>query len=300
MNELSGKIQEQATTQEYDRRLIGIDIGGTNTRVGLFPSLDTPEFALLANFSTQQDYEQQLQIISKVFQDKGIRRAAGIGVSIAARMAKDGQTVIFAPNLPGYIGKPFASQLSELCACPVRLAHDTVCGLLAETRFGALQTVERCAYLTVSTGTGAAIELGKAGTHLISSIEIGHQILDGNQRECLCGMTGCLETYTGGRQLEMRYGRSVEQMTDSAFWEIFAEKLSIGLVNLAQLTRIDVVAVSGAIALNRTSLLPALQARIDTLLKPSSLELHFATLGETAPLVGAATLLAVPENNILH
>src|SRR3984893_5852465 len=251
-------------------RMIGIDIGGTNTRIGLFPSLDAPEYALLAKFPTQQDYEQQLRMIGQVLQEKG---ASAIGVSIAARIAKDGQTVIFAPNLPGYIDKPFASELSARCAAPVRLAHDTVCGLLAEARFGALRTVERCAYLTVSTGTGAAIQLGKADTRLISSIEIGHQILDGNLRKCLCGMTGCLETYTGGRQLELRYGQPVEHMTDSAFWETFAEKLSVGLVNLVQLTRIDVVAVSGAIALNTPSLLSALQKKIDQLLVPSKLKL---------------------------
>lgn len=280
--------------------MIGIDIGGTNTRIGLFSSLDAPEYGLLAKFPTQQDYEQQLQRIGQVLQEKGIRDAAGIGVSIAARVAKDGQTVIFAPNLPDYIDKPFVSKLSALCAAPVRLAHDTVCGLLAETRFGVLRTVERCAYLTVSTGTGAAIQLGKADTRLVSSIEIGHQILDGNLRVCLCGMTGCLETYTGGRQLELRYGRAVEQITESAFWETFAEKLSIGLVNLAQLTRIDVVAVSGAIALNTPSLLPALQASIDKLLMTSKLKLHLAKLGETAPLVGAAVLLAIPEDDVLH
>lgn len=280
--------------------MIGIDIGGTNTRIGLFPSLDAPEYTLLAKFPTQQDYEQQLQRIGRVLREKGVRDAGGVGVSIAARMARDGQMVVFAPNLPGYVDRPLASELAALCAAPVRLAHDTVCGLLAEARFGVLQAVERCAYLTVSTGTGAAIQLGKAHTRLVSSIEIGHQILDGNSRACLCGMTGCLETYTGGRQLEARYGRPVEQITEGAFWETFAEKLSTGLVNLAQLTRIDVVAVSGAIALNTPFLLSALQAKIDQRLKPSKLELRLARLGETAPLVGAAALLAIPEDVVLH
>jgi glucokinase len=280
--------------------LIGIDIGGTNTRVGLFPSLAAPAYTLLAKFPTRPEYEQQLQTIGQVVQGQHTQGAAGIGVSIAARIAKDGQTVIFAPNLTGYLDKPFATELAALCGAPVRLAHDTVCGLLAEARFGALQRIERCAYLTVSTGTGAAIQLGKGGARLVSSIEIGHQILDGNVRKCLCGMTGCLETYTGGRQLELRYGQPVDHITENGFWETFAEKLAIGLVNLAQLTRIDTVAVSGAIALNRLSLLPALQRNIDQLLLPSKLHLCLAKLGETAPLVGAALLVSIPENEILH
>lgn len=293
-------MQKQIAEQGYEAPLIGIDIGGTNTRIGLFPSLDAPAYTLLAKFPTHQEYEQELHAIEQVVQRQDIRGAAGIGVSVAARIAKDGQSVVFAPNLPGYIGKPFASELAALCHVPVRLAHDTVCGLLAEARFGVLRAVERCAYLTVSTGTGAAIQLGKAGMRFVSSIEIGHQILDGNSRKCLCGMTGCLETYTGGRQLELRYGQPVEEIMESAFWETLVEKLAIGLVNLAQLTRIDVVAVSGAIALNKSFLLPALQKNIDQLLMPSKLELRLAALGETAPLAGAALLPAVPEDEILH
>jgi glucokinase len=293
-------MQKQAAQQKDDAPLIGIDIGGTNTRIGLFPSLDAPAYTLLAKFPTHQEYERQLQAIERVLREQGIRAAAGIGVSVAARIAKDGQTVIFAPNLPGYVDKPFAAELAALCHIPVRLAHDTVCGLLAEARFGVLRGVERCAYLTVSTGTGAALQLAKVDTRLVSSIEIGHQILDGNTRKCLCGMTGCLETYTGGRQLELRYGQPVECITDGAFWQTFAEKLAIGLVNLAQLTRIDIVAVSGAIALSRPSLLPALQKNINHLLTPSTLELRLATLGETAPLVGAALLPGAPESEILH
>jgi glucokinase len=293
-------MQKQTAQQTYDVPVIGIDIGGTNTRIGLFPSLDAPAYTLLAKFPTYQEYEQQHRAIGQVVREQGIRGAAGIGVSIAARIAKDGQSVIFAPNLPGYVDKPFATELAALCRAPVWLAHDTVCGLLAEARFGVLRAVERCAYLTVSTGTGAALQLGKADTRLVSSIEIGHQVLDGNTRKCLCGMTGCLETYTGGRQLELRYGQPVEHITDNAFWETFAEKLAIGLVNLAQLTRIDMVAVSGAIVLNKPSLLPALQKNIDQLLMPSILQLHLATLGETAPLVGAALLPGIPESEILH
>lgn len=293
-------MQKRAAEHRDEAPLIGIDIGGTNTRIGLFSSLDEPAYTLLAKFPTYQEYERQLEAIWQVVRKQDMRGPAGIGVSVAARIAKDGQSVIFAPNLPRYVDKPFATELAALCHAPVRLAHDTVCGLLAEARFGVLRTVERCAYLTVSTGTGAAIRLGKGETHLVSSIEIGHQILDGNSRKCLCGMTGCLETYTGGRQLELRYGQPVEHITEGAFWETFAEKLAIGLVNLAQLTRIDMVAVSGAIVLNRPSLLPELQKNINRLLTPSILKLRLAKLGETAPLVGAALLPGIPESEILH
>ena len=277
-----------------------MDIGGSNTRIAVFKSLDTSDFALITKFPTHQSYEEQLHQILATIQGSNIENLAGIGISVAARVAKDGLTIIVAPNLPEYVDKPFAQDLSDQCACSVRLAHDTVCGLLAEKKFGSLRNVDRCAYLTVSTGTGAAIQLGKASTALTSSIEIGHQVLDGNSLRCLCGQVGCLETFTGGRQIELRYGQTTAQLTDSVFWEKFCDKLAIGLINLAQLTRVDAVAISGAIALNNTFLFSTLQQKINTILKGAILELKLAELGENAPIVGAATLLEVSEESILH
>ncbi len=287
-------------TQASSNTYIAVDIGGTNTRLGLFESLDSTDFVVLAKFPTVQNYEEQIRQIVAAIQSSGREDLAGIGVSAAARIARDGRTIILAPNLPGYIGKPFAQDLFERFACPVRLAHDTVCGLLAEKKFGALRNIDRCAYLTVSTGTGAAIQLGKASISLTSSIEIGHQVLDGNTLTCLCGQVGCLETFTGGRQVELRYGRPIAHITDMAFWETFSDKLALGLINLAQLTRIDAVAISGAIALNNAFLVPMLQQKVNAILKWGMLELKLAALGENAPIVGAAVLLEVPESTILH
>jgi|SRR5579884_1131244 len=289
------------TMEEIDESAyVGVDIGGTSTRVGLFQSLDSADFKLIAKFPTEQSYEQQLGNIISTIERGSIHGYAGVGVSVAGRIGKDGSGVIVAPNLPDYAGKPFARDLSEHFGCPVRLAHDAVCGLLGEKKFGHMRDFERCAYLTVSTGTGAAIQLSKGQISLTSSIEIGHQILDGNTLQCLCGQVGCLETFTGGRQITLRYGRSPAQITERAFWETFSDKLALGLVNLAQLTRIDAVAVSGAIALNKAFLVPLLQQKVDGMLRGASLELSVARLGEEAPLVGAAVLLEVPESAILH
>lgn len=283
---------------------IAIDIGGSNTRIGLFPSLDGRDksgpYTSIAKFPTRQDYQEELHGIEEALQGVGDGVISGVGVSIAARIAKDGQSVVAAPNLPKYINQPFAGDLAACLHVSARLAHDTVCGLLAEKQFGSLHTIERCAYLTVSTGTGAAIQLAKGATTLTSSIEIGHQILDGNRRVCLCGQTGCLETYTGGRQITLREGRAPTEITDPAFWDTFCNKLAQGLVNLAMLTRVDAVAVSGAIVINRPQLLAQLQQKIDQLDLWSPLLVLPAVLGEDAPLVGAALLVKTPEETILH
>jgi len=281
---------------------IGIDIGGTSTRAGLFQSLDSPVFAPLARFPTCPGYEQQLQALVNAVRSSGPKYLAGIGISIGGRVAKDESSLAVAPNLPAFVGKPLAQDLSQQLACSVRLAHDPVCGLLAEKKFGHLRNCDRCAYLTISTGTGAAIHLSKTSTSLTLSIEIGHQLLDGNLLPCLCGQVGCLETFTGGKQLELRYGRPVAQIAaiEPTLWETFCDKLALGLVNLAQLTRVEAVAISGGIALNNTFLLPLLQQKVNAKLRGASLELSPAALGEDAPLVGAALLLDITGETILH
>ncbi|HEY0755445.1 MAG TPA: ROK family protein [Ktedonobacteraceae bacterium] len=279
---------------------LAIDIGGSNTRLGLFPSLEMPDFTLLGEFPTQSSYIDQLAQISAVLREQQVDALAGAGVSVGARVARDGRSIVFGPNFPGYLDRPFAADLEARLGCPIRLGHDTVCGLLGERRFGVLRKIERAAYLTISTGTGAAIQLGKSETTLISSIEFGHQVLDHNERLCLCGQTGCLETFTGGRQLELRYGQPISAFADASFWQAFSSKLAPGLLNLALLTRIDVVAVSGAIALENELLLPLVQQKVDALLKWGRLSLVRAELGIYAPLVGAMSLLAVAEETILH
>lgn len=279
---------------------LGIDVGGTSTRIALFRTLATPQFTQIARFPTVQDYMQQMQAIITAIGQSKLGDFAGIGVSIGGRVAQDGRSVLVAPNLPHYVGKPFADDLAQQFGCPVRLAHDTVCGLLGEKQFGSLQSVERCAYLTVSTGTGAAIQLRKGPLALTVSIEIGHQLLDGNSLVCLCGQVGCLETFTGGRQLGLRLGHSIAKIQNRAFWETFSEKLALGLVNLAQLTRVEAIAVSGGIVLDHDFLLPLLQQQVYILIKGANLDLLPATLGENAPMVGAVQLLSMEEATILH
>lgn len=283
---------------------IAIDIGGTNTRLGLFSSLNSPDFSLLARFPTSEQYTRQLELIGEALSACDLADCQGIGVSLGGRMAKDGRSLFVAPNLPDHVGKPFADELAALAGCPserVRLAHDPVCGLLGEKAFGSIKEYDRSAYMTLSTGTGVAFQLRTGATSLTVSTEFAHQLLDGNELVCICGQVGCLETFTGGRQLEMRLGHSVARITDQAFWETFSDKLALGLVNLVLLTRVEAITISGAIALHNPFLLPLVQRKVDALLKHgATLRIVPAHQGENAPLIGAVALLSLPADSIIH
>jgi predicted NBD/HSP70 family sugar kinase len=284
---------------------IAVDIGGTTTRVARFasplaPSHALPGYEIVARFPTQVAYARQLDQLVALIGEAAGGQPAGVGISIGAQVARDGGGVLTAPNLRDYIGQPLVADLAARLGCPVRLAHDGVCGVLGEARFGALAPYERVAYLTVSTGTGAGIQLRHGAHPTTISIQIGHQILDGNPLLCLCGQVGCLETITGGRQIELREGHPPSEIADHAYWEAVAEKLAIGLVNLAQLTRVEAVAVSGGIALAHPWLVPRLRELVAARISDASLTVIAATLGEDAPLLGAVALLDTPHETIIH
>jgi glucokinase len=279
---------------------LAVDNGGSSTRVGRISDLHHLEFEQIEQFPTSQSYAAQALKLRGSIAALRCERLDGIGISLGGHIARDGLSVRDAANLRDYEGKPLVRQLQELFACPVRLAHDTVCGLLAEKTFGALAPFDRCAYLTVSTGTGAAIQLRKDGQTLTISMEMGHQLLAGNTRPCLCGQVGCLETITGGRQIALRFGREADQIDDPAFWQEFTEALALGIVNLARLARVEAIAISGGIALHAPYLkeyLPGHVARLGTRDVP---RLFWSRLGENAPLLGAALLLETPEATIIH
>lgn len=282
---------------------IGIDIGGTTTRMALFNSLNTSGFEDIGTFATHQTYEDQLKSICQRIEGIESAKLQGIGISIGAQVAKDGSHVFASSNLPNYVGKPIVQTLSDKYTCPVRIAHDCVCGLLAEKRFGDISDVDRVAYLTISTGTGGAVQLKQGNSEITFSNEMGHQIIDPNGYQCLCGQIGCLETITGGSHIRLRFGREASEITDRDFWEEFTNALALGIVNLSWLTRVDAVTISGGIALNNEYLRENLQATVDRLWtgeEGQRFYVFWSKLGAHSPLVGAAILLDTDPKSILH
>jgi glucokinase len=260
--------------------VVAVDIGGTWTRVAVGGSVGTPE--IVARWRTDARYDGQLERLAESVPD-GERP---VGVSFCGRVTGDGDVRV-SLNLPGYAGRALGRDLSAALGRPVRVAHDATCGLLGEALGdgGALREVERCGYLTLSTGVGAAVRLGDAWL----TTEAGHQLVAGNPLPCACGQTGCLQTLTGGDALAQRLGRPLESMVDSSFWPEYCDHLASGIANFALCAGLTRVALGGAIALH-APLWPALRARLAQVYTYQPAEVVPAALGESAPLAGAAAL----------
>jgi predicted NBD/HSP70 family sugar kinase len=265
------------------RPLVAIDIGGTHTRIAQ-PSGPV-------RFKTEQVYERQLAALTKVLDKPG-----KVGVSFGGRLDPSGETVSVALNLPAYQGRSLRADLAERFGCPVRVAHDPACGLLGEWTAGSLRGVERCAYLTLSTGVGSALRLGPT----LLSTEASHQLVPGNDRLCACGQRGCLETLVGGRALERFLGRPLEHVDDAGFWHGYAEMLAPALANVALIAGVEAIALGGSIVLRRPGLFAAIEAAVARTHTYHPVRLTLAELADEAPLAGAAALFDLPEGAILH
>lgn len=175
---------------------IGIDIGGTNTRVGVVKS--SGELHAFKEIPTNLSLApaQFLKIITEECHSF-LQDASAIGIGIAGQT--ENGFLHFAPNLQWKniaIGKLF----HELTGLPVLVENDVRAALYGESICGAGKDCDNLLLISLGTGLGGAVisngQLlrGDRG----SAAEIGHLCIDFNGHPCTCGSNGCLEAYVGG------------------------------------------------------------------------------------------------------
>lgn len=179
----------------------GIDIGGTNTALGLVDA----EGQCLAecgvptkDFPDVRDYVAAVrreidQMISGSTMPLTLR---GIGIGAPNGNHYRG-SIEHAPNLLWKGIVPLAEMFRRHYPVPVALTNDANAAAIGEMLFGAAKGLRDFIVITLGTGVGSGIVVngellyghdGFAG-------EIGHTIFDPQGRECGCGRRGCLETY---------------------------------------------------------------------------------------------------------
>ena len=186
---------------------VGIDIGGTNTKLGLVDS----EGHLLrrVNFSTNPllsfaDYQILLtKALEKVAHDIPKENLLGVGMGVPGANGKTG-SIPEAANIPFLTEIPLQSALKELCNFPVFVAKDANAAALGEMLFGSAKGMDHFILLTLGTGLGSGVVInGKilSGSNGLAA-EYGHSVLVKNGRLCNCGQRGCFETYVSATGLK--------------------------------------------------------------------------------------------------
>jgi glucokinase len=205
-----------------------IDIGGTKVAVSLNEGSDLVLLARRSEPTAKTGNNdalalQVMRMVDEACAELGVQPATvqRAGVSSAGPFVmRDGLVELAAPNICGGIAGPARGLPNTwdtaLLEAPlrrrfseVRVENDCVAALEAERRWGALQGVHHCAYVTWSTGIGTGLCVdgnvlrGKNG----NAGHAGHMFVsDNDDALCGCGNIGDVEALVAGNAIARRFG----------------------------------------------------------------------------------------------
>lgn len=186
---------------------LGIDIGGTKVSIALYCDLKKKIIAFKSSEFIDY-YHVEDEIIKNIFlpaqklldiKNLSMDDIDGIGLSFAGNIETSIGYVSRWPNRVTWKGFPLLSFLENLFKTKVLIEEDANCAALGEhIHLKELDSYNGCLiYCGIGTGIGGGIILnnelykGESGT----AADIGHYIINKNNRECKCGKVGCLQTY---------------------------------------------------------------------------------------------------------
>ena len=180
---------------------IGIDIGGTNTDIGLV-SADGRCIAR-KNLPTRKYYDAGLYVadickkIQEMMEEQCVTALEGVGIAAPMGNYYTG-CIDNATNLNFRGITDLNALFHRHMDVPVTVSNDANAAAYGELVYGGARGMKNFITFTLGTGVGSGIVIdgklvhGKTG----NAGELGHVILIPDGRQCGCGRRGCLETYT--------------------------------------------------------------------------------------------------------
>lgn len=194
------------------RWIAGVDIGGTNLRVGLVPRAGGPPVEVRRERTRPEGgagrvVERTAAMLRDAVAGAGAAAGsvAGVGVGVPGTVDHGAGIVRETPNL-GWRDLPLRDLVGEATGLPAVLENDANCAAYGEWWQGAGRGAERLVGLTLGTGVGGGIVIGGEIYRGASGAagEVGHMSVDFAGRPCACGSLGCVEAYASGPGIASR------------------------------------------------------------------------------------------------
>ncbi|KPK41814.1 MAG: hypothetical protein AMK72_14885 [Planctomycetes bacterium SM23_25] len=306
------------------KRYVGIDLGGTNLKLGLVSAdgrilhrLTTPTEA---DRGPDHVLERMARAVRDLSEQAGIGTAdvAGVGVGAPGLVHWKAGVVLFAPNLKGWTLIPVRDTLHEKLGMLVNLENDANAAAYGEFRCGAGRDVATLFLLTLGTGIGGGIiidgRLFRGTTD--TGAELGHIVVQHGGRLCGCGNRGCLEAYASATAVVGRFNDAVtagevsslagndeitcKDIFDAAargdetaarVVEQTAEYLAIGIASLMHVLNPERVVLTGGMMGAGAAFLDRVRHHVRATAFESAwkaCEVRWSTLGGDAGILGAA------------
>ena len=209
---------------------IGIDIGGTNTDIGLVST----EGKVIArkHLHTAQYFDAQTFVndialtIKELKRDNDVEQMAGIGIGAPCGNYYEG-IIDDAANL-NFRGKtPLKKMLEMLFDVSVVITNDANAAVYGEMIYGGAKGMKDVVMFTLGTGVGSGIIINRKLLYGSDGLagELGHSILSPFGRKCTCGNQGCLEMYASIRGITQTCMEVLEQFPENELAQISKETI---------------------------------------------------------------------------
>lgn len=246
---------------------LGIDIGGTNTKIGLIH----PDGHVIEHLKMETKAEEPFTIFLdrleeqvKILTSNHPEPIAGIGIGAPCASRMTGQ-IENAPNLKNWGRLPIRQLVKDRFHLPVFLDNDANISAIGEGKWGEAQSLKNFIVLTLGTGVGTGIVVNGqilAGTSGLAG-EGGHIIMYPQGRPCGCGGVGHLEAYcsvrgikqtykelfneeTGFREMSAKYANKEEKAMKCV--DVTANHLGLGLATMSSLFLPDLFVLAGGVS----------------------------------------------------
>ena len=195
-----------------EARFIGLDIGGTSVKIGLFDeggellgkgSVPTGPMVDAAGYESVTGGIEEVLAAS----DVTVEAVRGIGLAIPCPVPEDEVIRLQANveiNAPG-----LKDTLARLCpAAAIKFVNDANAAAMGEIWAGAAKGRRNCVFVTIGTGVGGGIVVDG---HVVAGVrgaggEIGHMCMNPDEeRVCGCGGRGHLEQYASATGIVTSY-----------------------------------------------------------------------------------------------
>lgn len=296
---------------------IGIDIGGTDTKIGLVDVHQKLIDAVCIPTEAEKPVKEVIQKVGErvleLLEKNGIPmdQCVGAGIGVPGTVDRKAGVVRYSNNIR-WEEVRLADEIGKYLPIPVEIANNADCAALGEAVAGAGKECSDVVMLTLGTGVGGGIILdgeiyegrGMGGS------ELGHMVIVENGEPCTCGWRGCLEAYVSITALKREAYRAAGKEMDQE--EIFAlaeqgdpemkkvvdtyiRRLGLGIVNIVNIFRPQLVLLGGDIPKQGEALLSPLRRIVEKEcfggVKGDVPEIEEAILGREAGMIGAAGLV---------
>jgi glucokinase len=193
--------------------ILALDFGGTKLAAALF---DRHSLLLLRKLEAATPPDARagltlaLELADSLLSEERVPSSA-VGVSFGGHVNPSTGVIRKSVHIPGWQNVQLSQILAERFAVPVTVINDGTAGAAGEWATGAGRGMSNLVYLTVSTGVGGGLILGRQPYEGASGLaaEFGHLAVPGGTEECACGLVGCLETVAAGPGIARAAARSL-------------------------------------------------------------------------------------------